>query len=137
MTESGAAAPPVRGTGSCLCGAVRYVVVGTLRDVVLCHCAMCRKTHGHIGAYTATPKEGLQITETRGLKWYRSSEHARRGFCGECGGTLFFEPLTKGYMAIAAGTLDPPTGLKTDVQIHVNSAGDYYRIQDGIRQRPD
>ena len=98
---------------------------------------MCRKTHGHIGAYTATPKQNLRIVETRGLKWYRSSEQARRGFCAECGGTLFFEPLAKDYMAIAAGTLDPPTGLKTVVQIHVNSAGDYYKIDPSIRQRPD
>jgi hypothetical protein len=90
----------VRATGSCLCGAVRFEVVGTLRDVVECHCAMCRKTHGHIGAYTATPKDGLRIVEARGLKWYRSSAQARRGFCG--GGTCS-EPLTKDYMAIAPG----------------------------------
>ena len=137
MTDIDALPPAVRAAGSCLCGAVRYEVIGTLRDVVECHCAMCRKTHGHIGAYTATPKDGLRITETRGLKWYRSSEEAQRGFCGECGGTLFFDPMKKDYMAIAAGTLDSPTGLKTVVQIHVNSAGDYYRIDESIRQRPD
>ena len=137
MANAGAAASEVRATGSCLCGAVRYEVVGALRDVVECHCAMCRKTHGHIGAYTATTKQNLRIVETRGLKWYRSSDQARRGFCAECGGTLFFEPLAKDYVAIAAGTLDPPTGLKTVVQIHVNSAGDYYRIDPSIRQRPD
>jgi len=137
MAKAEAAASEVRATGSCLCGAVCYEVVGALRDVVECHCAMCRKTHGHIGAYTATPKQNLRIVETRGLKWYRSSDQARRGFCAECGGTLFFEPLAKDYVAIAAGTLDPPTGLKTVVQIHVNSAGDYYRIDPSIRQRPD
>lgn len=137
MANTPIAEASVRATGSCLCGAVRFEVVGALRDVVECHCAMCRKTHGHIGAYTATAKGGLRIVEARGLKWYRSSEQARRGFCGECGGTLFFEPLTKDYMAIAAGTLDAPTGLKTVVQIHVNSAGDYYPIDPAIRQRPD
>ena len=122
-------------TGSCLCGAVRYEVAGPLRDVVECHCAMCRKTHGHIGAYTAAPKGALHIVERRGLKWYASSEKARRGFCSECGGTLFYEPLQKDYMAIAAGTLDPPTGLKTNLQIYVASRGDYYEINPAIRQR--
>jgi len=39
-------------TGSCLCGAVRYAIAGALRDVVLCHCAMCRRTHGHVSAYS-------------------------------------------------------------------------------------
>ncbi len=137
MTESKMAGPGVRATGSCLCGAVRYDVTGALRDVVECHCAMCRKTHGHIGAYTATAKDSLRLTEARGLKWYPSSAGARRGFCQECGGTLFFEPTNKDYVAIAAGTLDPPTGLKTVVQIHVASAGDYYEIDERIRQRPN
>ena len=137
MTDGATSKPGVRATGSCLCGAVRYEVTGTLRDVIECHCAMCRKTHGHIGAYTATPKGALDIVEARGLKWYASSDNARRGFCGECGGTLFFDPLTKDYVAIAAGTLDPPTGLKTVVQIHVASAGDYYQIDPSIRQRAD
>ena len=137
MTAADISPSGVRAMGSCLCGAVRYEVTGTLRDVVECHCAMCRKTHGHIGAYTATPKGSMRLIEARELKWYKSSENARRGFCGECGGTLFFEPANKDYIAIAAGTLDPPTGLKTDVQIHCNSAGDYYTIDPRIRQRPD
>jgi hypothetical protein len=137
MTDGATSKLGVRATGSCLCGAVRYEVSGTLRDVIECHCAMCRKTHGHIGAYTATRKGALDIVEARGLKWYASSDNARRGFCGECGGTLFFDPLTKDYVAIAAGTLDPPTGLKTTVQIHVASAGDYYQIDPSIRQRAD
>ena len=29
-------------TGRCLCGGVRYKITGKLRDVVECHCAMCR-----------------------------------------------------------------------------------------------
>lgn len=123
--------------GGCLCGAVRYRVTATLRDVVLCHCAMCRRIHGHIGAYTATAKTALQLVEPRGLRWYVSSEIARRGFCGECGSTLFWDPAARDYIAIAAGTLDPPTGLHTTLQIHVDSAGDYYSVDPGIPQRHD
>jgi hypothetical protein len=122
-------------TGSCLCGAVRYEVTAPLRDVIECHCAMCRKTHGHIGAYTAAPKTALKIVDDRGLKWYASSGKARRGFCGECGGTLFYDPLQKDHMSIAAGTLDPPTGLKTTLQIYVAHRGDYYEIDAAIPQR--
>jgi hypothetical protein len=137
MTSVEESKPALRATGRCLCGAVRYEVTGPLRDVVQCHCAMCRKTHGHIGAYTATPRSSLQMIEARGLKWYHSSAHARRGFCSECGGSVFFDPVQKDYMAIAAGTLDAPTGVKTVVQIHVASASDYYEIDERIPQRPD
>lgn len=125
----------VRATGSCLCGAVRYRISGVLRGVILCHCAMCRKAHGHIGAYTETPKVALQLTESRGLRWYASSAIARRGFCGECGSTLFWERATKDYISVAAGTLDSPTGLATVLQIHVDSAGDYYRVDDSVPSR--
>ena len=127
--------PGMRTAGSCLCGAVRYEVTGALRDVILCHCRMCRKTHGHVAAYTATAKSALHLSETRGLKWYRSSDKARRGFCGECGASMFWEPSGKDYVAIAAGTLDAPTGLRTAIQIHLDSAGDYYAIDDRIPAR--
>jgi hypothetical protein len=137
MTNDNDAEVEVRATGSCLCGAVRYTVRGALRDVVLCHCAMCRRTHGHIGAYAAAAKSALALTESRGLRWYPSSPVARRGFCGECGASLFWERPDRETISIAAGTIDPPTGLATILQIHVDSAGDYYAIDTGIPQRAD
>ena len=66
-------------TGGCLCGAVRYEVNGKLRDVLECHCSMCRRVHGHIGAYSAVPKASLEMTDATGLRWYKSSDKARRG----------------------------------------------------------
>jgi hypothetical protein len=32
--------------GSCVCGAVRYEVDGSLGDVSYCHCNQCRRTTG-------------------------------------------------------------------------------------------
>src|SRR5215470_7858509 len=120
--------PDAVATGGCLCGAVRYEVARPLRNVVLCHCAMCRRTHGHVAAYTAAPKSALTMTESRGLKWYRSSDAARRGYCGECGASVFWERVAGDLVSIAAGSLDMPTGLTTAMQIYVDSAGDYYSI---------
>jgi len=124
-------------TGGCLCGAVRYEAIGALRDVVVCHCRMCRKAHGHIGAYTASARDALRLVEARGLKWYRSSAQALRGFCSECGATLFWEGDGRDTMSIAAGTLDEPTGLATALQIHVASAGDYYPVDASTPIRPE
>jgi hypothetical protein len=135
MSDSRTGGASVRATGGCLCGAVRYEVTGALRDVIVCHCAMCRRAHGHVGAYTATPKVALHMVEDRGLCWYASSAIARRGFCGECGSTLFWEAAAKDSISIAAGTLDAPTGLATTLQIHVDSAGDYYVVDERIPER--
>jgi hypothetical protein len=124
-------------TGGCLCGAVRYETTGELRGVVLCHCAMCRRTHGHFAAYTAARKSAFRLVESRGLKWYASSARARRGFCGECGASLFWDADDRDTISLAAGTLDAPTGLATILQIHTASAGDYYELPAGVPKRDD
>ena len=121
-----------RATGGCLCGAVRYEIAGPLRDVVECHCAMCRRTHGHVAAYTAAPKSALRMLEARGLKWFASSSFARRGFCADCGARVFWERMQGDLVSIAAGTLDPPTGLTTTLQIFVEDAGDYYTVRQDV-----
>ena len=114
--------------GGCDCGAVRYQARGPLRDVTNCHCGQCRRTHGHFAAYTNADKDGLSFIEDRGLKWYKSSDFARRGFCGECGASIFWEAQTSDQIGIAAGTLNGPTGLKTVAEIFVADQPDYYRL---------
>lgn len=126
----------VRARGHCLCGGVAYEVRGPLRDVVNCHCSQCRRTHGHLGAYTNARRSDLAMTEASGLKWYRSSAAVRRGFCQACGASLFWDSSDRDTISIAAGSLDEPTGLKTIRHIFVAGKGDYYEIEDTLEQLP-
>ncbi len=125
-----------RVTGGCLCGAVRFEVHGSLRGVVNCHCGQCRRSHGHHGAYSAAARADLSLTEDGGLKWYASSATARRGFCGRCGSSLFWEPAGEDYMAIAAGGFDQPSGLATVGHVFTADRADYYAIDDDLGQWP-
>lgn len=134
MTERTQGGP--RAIGRCLCGAVAYELRGDLRDVVNCHCGQCLRTHGHVAAYTSLERAGLRLTADRGLRWYRSSDQARRGFCSECGASLFWEPVGQDRIAVAAGTIDPPTGLKTIRHIFAADKSDYYEIADGLETLP-
>ncbi len=125
-------------TGNCLCGAVRYKVTGPLRDVVNCHCSLCRKFHGHYGAYTAAPRENVFIkNENNLLAWYRGmNNHARRGFCVVCGSSLFWDLEDAATLSIAVGTLDQPTGLTTTTHIYTADKGDYYDLSEGLQEFP-
>jgi len=120
---------PGRHGGHCLCGGVRYAVNGPLRDVVICHCSRCRRTHGHVGAYTACAAADLVLLEAGTLRWYEADRRAR-GFCGECGASLFWRASDRDTVSIAAGTLDEPTGLRTVAHIYTGHRGDYYEIGD-------
>ena len=122
-------------TGGCLCGEVRYRIDGALRGVIACHCSQCRRTSGHYAAMTSAPSGNVTLTSSAALRWYRSSDTAERGFCGVCGGNLFWKQTGSGDIYITAGTLDKPTGLKIAEHIFVASKSDYYDPTDGLPQR--
>lgn len=121
-------------TGSCECGQVVFEVRGEMRPPLACHCTQCRKTSGHYWSATQVPTENLRLTNDKGLKWFRSSDWARRGFCTGCGSSLFWEMDGEGATSIGAGTLDGDTRLRTEKHICVADKGDYYDIADGLPQ---
>jgi hypothetical protein len=118
-------------TGGCLCGAVAYTARGPLRDVVVCHCSRCRRAQGHVGAYSEVADEDLELTSDGGLAWY-VADGRERGFCRECGASVFWRRTGAARTSIAAGTLDAPTGLRTVAHIFTDSRGDYYELTDDL-----
>lgn len=120
-----------RYTGHCLCGAVRYEVNGPLSDVHICHCGQCRRQSGHCAAATSAKRADFKLTKDASLKWYRSSDWARRGFCGDCGSALFWDDGGE-EISINVGSLDQPTGLAVTSHIYVDDKGDYYEIGDAL-----
>ncbi len=120
--------------GSCECGAVTYELHAQLRVVSSCHCSQCRKTSGHFWAATSVPEDKLVLTKDIGLKWFRSSKQAQRGFCSECGSSLFYKRDETPSIAIGAGTLDGETGVTTVKHIFVKDKGDYYDLGDDCEQ---
>ena len=126
-----------RRTGGCACGAVRYEVRGPLRAVVMCHCSQCRRMTGHFMAATAARHADFGLLAETGLTWYESSAEARRGFCRQCGSTLFWQGAGRDYLSIAAGTLDDSSGLRIACHIFTADKGAYYEIADGAPQLRD
>ena len=123
-----------RGTcfsGRCLCGAVAYEVDGPMTDAHACHCGQCRRQSGHYVVAAGARRSDFRLTEQRGLRWYRSSEVARRGFCRECGTPLFWDDDSDD-ISINAGSLDQPTGLALTKHIFVDEKADYYEIDDAL-----
>lgn len=121
-------------SGGCFCGAVRYEVMGPLRDVVNCHCSQCAKFNGNFGAHSKALKSKIIITKDEDLSWYKISDTARRGFCRECGSGLFWDHIEQDTLGIVAGSLDSPTNLRTIGHIFVEDKSDFYEITDDIQQ---
>src|ERR1700722_2817461 len=123
--------------GGCECGAVRYAVAGRLRPIVACHCSQCRRFTGHFLAATAARRSKLTLIKDAGLRWYDSSDAARRGFWGLCGSTAFLGARERHHVSISAGSLDDSRDLAIVCHIHVADKGTYYDIEPGVTQIRD
>lgn len=132
--------PSSKISGKCLCGAVSFEAVRDKDGVTACHCSQCRRWSGHHWASLNVSADSLVITKgEESLKWHRSSDYARRGFCRECGSALFWQADRledyKSRIAIGAGSLEAPTHAELALHIFVADKGDYYDIADGAPQK--
>ncbi len=136
IAQNGGAVVTQTNTGSCLCGAVSFRTHGTLRGIVYCHCTQCRKQSGHFYAATNVRDDSIEVMGRDMLKWYAASIKARRGFCSNCGSTLFWKHKDLDYVSVLAGSFNQPTDLRGTCHIFVEDKGDYYEIDDGLPQFP-
>lgn len=114
--------------GQCLCGSVQFDI-GGFAHVDVCHCAMCQRWTG--GAFIgADVTDGdVVISKSSTLKWYASSEWAKRGFCSDCGSSLFYRlNEAPDFWAIASGSLDMPKGERIGKEIFIDEKPDYYDL---------
>lgn len=119
-------------SGGCLCGGVRWRVETGPVPVVACHCEDCRRTTGNHVACATFLAADVRIDETT-LRWYASSQTGRRGFCGTCGGNLFWTATDWDRLEIWMGTADMPTGLHLSAHEFTASKADWDAIPpDGL-----
>ena len=108
-------------SGGCHCGAIRYQAEGEAITHALCHCADCRR---HAGApmvgWTMYPENAVKVTKGT-PKIYKSSEHGRRYFCGDCGTGLLYvnAQALPGLIDVQSGTYDDPAAVPAQCHIQV------------------
>jgi len=100
-------------SGSCLCGSINFKIFNECRYSVMCHCTMCQKSNAEFSNYTKVKKENFKFSKKKNLKWFNSSKNFKRGFCSNCGSSLFFQSrLSNSEIAISSGSLDSKVPVK-------------------------
>ena len=83
--------------GSCLCGGIRFEVLGEIKGILNCHCSDCRKAHG-AAFRTRGAVEPCNFQFLAGENLLTRYEHKPgefRSFCRVCGSniaTFFSDP---------------------------------------------
>ena len=106
MTERQMPAGPF--SGGCQCGAVRFHALALRDNPHVCYCRMCQKATGNLFAALVGVRHE-HLTWTRGKPAeFNSSDQAARGFCANCGTSLYYRALGGPHVSMSIGAFDEP-----------------------------
>lgn len=114
--------------GECLCGKVKITVKETKAEVGTCHCGMCRKWSGGIPMILEVETK-LEIEGEENVKYYDSSNWAKRAFCSNCGSNLFYLLKEKNLYFVQAGLFDLEGKVEFTHQVFVDKKPSYYEFK--------
>lgn len=119
--------------GGCLCGVCRYASRGAPINIRACHCRRCQTATGSpFYARVMVPLDSVMMTGP--IRWYDAGTGVRRGFCPECGTTLFSERQGANTIGLTMGSLDRPDSFSPSEHIWTASKQRWIALADGLPQ---
>ena len=126
--------------GSCLCGAFRFTVTGSLGDVRYCHCSQCRRGSGT--AFSANARihrsqwslEGPrdQVTE------FEHKPGMFKAFCSRCGSPLYARSSgDPDDIRVRLGGFEGDLDVRITGHVWTSSKASWYTIEDSIPRYPE
>jgi len=121
--------------GGCLCGAVRYQVVGEPMMVGNCYCTDCRRASGTSHATHVVFPE-TAVTVTGEVSAYASPADSgnlvTRTFCPTCGCAIHStNAAMPGMIFIRASSLDDPDSIEPQMTVYASRAPKWAAIDHG------
>lgn len=123
--------------GSCLCGTVKFSVKNRIKDIVCCHCSLCRKAQGSAFATNANVAKGdfNFISGADNLTHYQSSETQTKSFCKTCGSPIMSNNSLKPEVTrIRLGTIESDIVERPEAHVFVASKANWEEINDNLPQ---
>ncbi len=124
--------------GQCLCGAVSFGIRFPSRWIAHCHCTQCQRAHGAaFVTWVSVTVEQFQWQDPHGyLRWYKSSDYAERGFCSQCGSSLFFRSSRwPGEVHIVRANFFDPLDKEPQVHGYYDTHVSWVRLADELPKK--
>lgn len=124
--------------GGCICGAVRFTLLGPPISIQHCHCENCRKISGEFTSTGAViSRRFLLIEGAENLGGYRTSPSFERQFCRTCSCYLFaYEDSEPDLMYFAPATIDggrhPGHPPGSESHIYLRSKCEWEQVADDL-----
>jgi hypothetical protein len=128
-------------TGRCLCGDVEFSAPLPSKWVAHCHCTMCQRSGGSaFVTWVGLDERTCRVSDPHGwLRWYKSSDQGERGFCGQCGSTLFFRSARwPGELHVTLANFAGPVDRAPQAHVFWDTHVDWVKLDegDGLPHKP-
>lgn len=123
--------------GSCLCGTVKFTITDKLKNIVYCHCSLCRKAQGSAFATNGNVeiKNFNFLSGQNNLTTYQYSENQTKLFCKTCGSPIMSKnTLAPDMVRIRLGTIESDINEYPEAHIFVASKANWEEISGNIPQ---
>lgn len=117
-----------RQNGSCLCGSVRFEIIGVFESFFLCHCEYCQKDTGsaHAANLFSTNARVRWISGAENIQIFRLQETRHvKSFCLTCGSALPTVELGGNLVVVPAGSLEGDVELRPTAHIFCSSKANW------------
>ena len=118
-------------TGSCLCGKIQFQVIGSISNIVHCHCSQCRKAQGSAYA-TNGVVNAKDFSFTKGeteLTAYPLTDDQTRYFCKHCGSPMLSRRKSDPeHVRIRLGTIESDITERPVAHIFATSKANWETI---------
>jgi hypothetical protein len=94
--------------GSCYCGSVKYKINSDFKNIVNCHCKLCRSHSGtSLSTYAVFPYAAFEIINPDDVLKQHKLGQAIKHFCSNCGTPVFnLNSKYPGACMVYIGTLE-------------------------------
>lgn len=114
--------------GSCLCGEVRFDIIGDFESFFLCHCKHCQKDTGsaHAANLFSSKAELKWSSREDKIKTYTLplTRHTK-SFCMNCGSALPSMQMEGKLLVVPVGSLDSKFSMKPSAHIFISSKAEW------------
>ncbi|GAA5214239.1 GFA family protein [Corallincola platygyrae] len=123
--------------GQCLCGAIAFEVKPPTKWSAHCHCHLCRQAHGaaFVTWFGVESQQVKLMHDDNMLHWYASSDAGERGFCRNCGSTIFFRSERwPGELHIVLANMCDPIDREVSAHVYFDRHVSWIRNFDKLNQ---
>lgn len=117
--------------GSCLCGRVKFKIIGKIHHIIYCHCSQCRKAQGSAFATNGNvaTADFHFLTGKQELTGYLAAPGHTKYFCRHCGSPIISTNETAPEnVRVRLGTIESEITERPEAHIFVASKANWEEL---------